>query len=85
MLVAMTAAFALFHGHAHGTEMAANLSAASYGLGFVLSTALLHVFGVLLATRVLAADSHPRLTRWGGSAIAAVGAVSLGLLTVPML
>lgn len=85
MLVALTAGFALFHGHAHGTEMAADLSAASYGLGFVLATALLHAFGVLLATRLLLTDQQPRLARWGGAAIAAVGAVSLGsLLVVPM-
>jgi len=86
MLVALAAGFALFHGHAHGTEMGVDLSAASYGLGFVLSTALLHAFGVLLATRVWVAGSQqPTMVRWGGSAIAAVGVVSLGLLlVVPM-
>jgi len=80
MLVALTAGFALFHGHAHGTEMGADLSAASYGAGFVLATALLHGFGVLLATRLLLPVSQPTLIKWSGGAIAAVGVTSLGLL-----
>jgi urease accessory protein len=85
MLIVMTAGFALFHGHAHGTEMGADLSVASYGVGFVLATTVLHAFGVLLATRMLMADQQPTLVRWGGGAIAAVGAVSLGsLLILPM-
>jgi len=82
MLVALTAGFALFHGHAHGTEMGVNLSAALYAVGFVLSTALLHTFGVLLATKMFAAGRQRTLVRWGGSAIAAVGVGSLGVLLV---
>ena len=85
VLVGLTAGFALFHGHAHGAEMGADLSAALYGMGFVLATAVLHVFGVLLATRRVQSGRQPTLVRWGGSAIAAVGAVSLGgLLFVPL-
>ena len=85
MLVALTAGFALFHGHAHGMEMGVDLSATSYGLGFVLSTALLHAFGVLLATRAWVAGQQRTMARWGGSAIAAVGVGSVGvLLVVPM-
>lgn len=80
MLVAMTAGFALFHGHAHGTEMGADLSAASYGLGFILATAVLHALGVLLTTRMLLPVSQPTLLKWSGSAIAAVGVASLGLV-----
>ncbi len=53
MLVAMTAGFALFHGHAHGAEMGADLSVASYGVGFAVATALLHVLGVLLTSSLL--------------------------------
>jgi urease accessory protein len=81
-LIAMTAGFALFHGHAHGTEMGADLSAALYGLGFVLATAMLHAFGVLLTTRMLLPVSKPVFIRWSGSAIAAVGVASLGLILV---
>lgn len=82
VLIAMTAGFALFHGHAHGTEMGADLSAALYGVGFVLATTVLHAFGVLLAARTVQAGQQPTLARWGGGAIAAVGAVSLGLVLV---
>lgn len=38
----------LFHGHAHGTELA-GASALGYGLGFVLATALLHAAGLFIA------------------------------------
>ena len=78
MLIALTAGFALFHGHAHGTEMGADLSAMSYAMGFLLVTALLHVVGVLLTTRTLLPLPQATLLKWSGSAIAAVGIVSLG-------
>src|SRR3546814_2182465 len=44
--MAVAAAFALFHGHAHGSELPAGLSAAGYAAGFVLATAMLHAAGV---------------------------------------
>lgn len=85
LLVAITAGFALFHGHAHGMEMGADHSATLYGVGFVLATTLLHAFGVVLGTRVMLAGQQRTLVRWGGSAIAAVGVGSVGvLLVVPM-
>ena len=37
--------FAIFHGHAHGTEMPLDASGGAYGAGFVLATALLHIAG----------------------------------------
>ena len=44
----LVGAFALFHGHAHGTEMPIDTSAAAYAAGFVLATALLHAGGIAL-------------------------------------
>jgi urease accessory protein len=79
-LVALAAGFALFHGHAHGTEMGADLSAVPYALGFLLATALLHAVGVLLTTKTLLPLPQATLLKWSGSAIAAVGVVSLGVL-----
>ncbi len=38
--------FAVFHGHAHGAELAAGLSAAGYVVGFALSTAAIHGAGI---------------------------------------
>jgi urease accessory protein len=38
--------FAVFHGHAHGTEMTAGQSAILYSIGFVIATGLLHAAGI---------------------------------------
>lgn len=43
---AMVGLFALWHGHAHGTEMPALASGIEYALGFMLATAVLHVIGM---------------------------------------
>jgi len=40
--------FAVFHGHAHGTEMPVDAAGASYAAGFMLATALLHLGGIAL-------------------------------------
>ena len=41
-------AFAMFHGFAHGAEMPTQASSAAYAIGFVLSTAALHLAGIAL-------------------------------------
>jgi urease accessory protein len=64
--------FALLHGHAHGSELPGMMSGLAYGLGFVLSTGLLHLCGIgigLTAQKV----AGPRLVRCAGSATAAIG------------
>ena len=75
---ALVAAFAVFHGHAHGAEMAAGADAAGYAAGFVAATALLHGIGIALSPRAV-----PRLplmaTRAAGSAMALAG---IGLLVL---
>lgn len=45
---AMVALFAVFHGHAHGTELPGAASPLAYGAGFVTSTGLLHLSGIAL-------------------------------------
>lgn len=42
----MVGLFALWHGHAHGTEMPEMASGIDYALGFLLATALLHAAGI---------------------------------------
>ena len=42
----IVAAFAVFHGHAHGTELPKAANALSYSVGFVVSTGLLHLAGI---------------------------------------
>lgn len=40
--------FAIFHGHAHGTELPAGQSGLLYSMGFVVGTGILHGLGILL-------------------------------------
>jgi urease accessory protein len=42
----IVAVFAVFHGHAHGTELPTGESALLYSMGFVLGTGTLHVAGI---------------------------------------
>jgi len=42
----MIGAFAVFHGHAHGTEVAETVTGAEYMAGFATATASLHVLGL---------------------------------------
>jgi urease accessory protein len=43
---AVVAVFAIFHGHAHGTEMPLAASPIAYAAGFVVATGLLHLAGI---------------------------------------
>jgi len=70
-------AFAIFHGHAHGTELPEAANPLTYSVGFVLATGLLHLGGIAFGL----------LVRWpagklavqaGGGAIALAG---VGFLT----
>jgi len=70
-------AFAIFHGHAHGTELPEAASPLAYSIGFEISTGLLHLAGI----------GFGHFTRWpqgilavraGGGVIALVG---VGFLT----
>jgi urease accessory protein len=70
---AIVAMFALFHGHAHGTELPAATSALAYGAGFVMATLALHAIG--LGIGILA--RRPLVMRTAGGAIAAIGLVLL--------
>ncbi len=44
--VVIVGVFAIFHGHAHGTEMPEASSATTFAIGFVLATGLLHLAGI---------------------------------------
>ncbi len=70
--IAIVGLFAVFHGHAHGVEMPESVSGIAYGLGFIFSTALLHLCGIsfsLLMRRVV----MPQLIRAAGVFIALFG------------
>ena len=40
--------FAIFHGHAHGTELPPGQSGVTYSIGFVISTGCLHATGIAI-------------------------------------
>ena len=63
--------FALFHGHAHGGELG-TATALSFGLGFVMATALLHALGLGLG--MLVGGRNQIVTRILGAATALGGA-----------
>jgi urease accessory protein len=46
--VVIVAFFAVFHGHAHGTELQQGQNAMLYSLGFVIATGLLHAAGIAI-------------------------------------
>lgn len=46
--IAIVAFFAVFHGHAHGTELAPGQNAMLYSIGFVVSTGCLHGIGIAI-------------------------------------
>jgi len=69
----LAAAFALLHGYAHGAEMPAGTSGASYAAGFVLATALLHAGGICLGLSAKMVGS-PNLIRIAGLLVASAGA-----------
>lgn len=73
--MAMAGFFAFFHGHAHGGELG-DAGALPFALGFILSTALLHVVGIGMGLGLgrSAGDPATRLvTRLAGGATALAG------------
>jgi urease accessory protein len=45
---ALVGFFAIFHGHAHGTELPAGANGLLYSVGFVLGTGCLHAVGIVI-------------------------------------
>ena len=72
----LVGAFAVFHGHAHGTELPANANALAYSAGFVVATGLLHLAGIALSL-LRRWPSGEWIVRAGGVAISVVGIVFL--------
>ena len=52
--------FAIFHGHAHGTELPNSANPLIYSIGFVTGTGLLHLAGIVIG----------ELTRWSWGKVA---------------
>ena len=73
--MAMVGVFAVFHGHAHGAEMPETASGLSYGIGFTLATAFLHVCGIGVGLGIgrVGEAYGGRILRVAGSAMAVAG------------
>lgn len=65
--VVVVACFAIFHGHAHGTELEQGQNAMLYSLGFVIATGLLHGVGITIGL----------IHRWGVGRVILRGAGGL--------
>ena len=74
LAVALVAAFAIFHGYAHGTELPEAASPLAYGIGFVVATGLLHLAGILFGLVNERPNYGPVLVRAGGGLVALAGA-----------
>jgi len=70
--VAVVAFFAVFHGHAHGTELEAGQSAMLYSLGFVVATGLLHGAGIVIGL-IQRWEIGRHALRGAGALVAAAG------------
>lgn len=68
----MVGLFALCHGHAHGAEMPESASAMTYAFGFLLTTASLHIMGMMFGLGVQR-SAHKRVVHWAGASIALCG------------
>lgn len=70
--------FAVFHGHAHGTEMPATAAGLDYALGFMAATAALHVAGIgatLSVAKLVGRFGRPASQLAGG--VFALGGIGL--------
>ena len=72
----LVGAFAIFHGHAHGSELPTAANPFAYAVGFVVGTGLLHLAGI--AFGFLSRVPHGRhVVRAAGGVIAMIGGAFL--------
>ncbi len=84
LAVLIVSVFAIFHGHAHGTDLPHAATPFAYGLGFVTATGLLHLAGILIGLLNGVKGAGPAIVRGSGGVIAVLGGyffvTSLGVL-----
>src|SRR5258708_10673125 len=74
--VGLVGVFAIFHGHAHGTEMPLDATAGTYASGLVLATALLHAPGIALGFAI-GPIAHGRAAYQLGRSLLALAGVAI--------
>jgi urease accessory protein len=72
----LVGAFAIFHGHAHGTELPEAAHAVAFSVGFVFATGMLHLGGIGLGL-LIRWPAGRWAVRAGGGAISLAGLVFL--------
>jgi urease accessory protein len=76
--MALVALFAVFHGHAHGSEGAGIAAFLPYAGGFVIATALLHMGGIGLGLGLdRLGASAARTARWVGGGAGALAGIAV--------
>jgi urease accessory protein len=76
---AIVGGFAVFHGHAHGTELPGGVGVSGYALGFLMGTGLLHLAGIGLAGLMRGAIGARALQGTGAGIAMLGGAAFIGL------
>ena len=69
---ALVGFFAIFHGHAHGTELPEGANGLLYSIGFVVATGLLHLAGIGIGT-IHRWPAGRTALRWTGALVALAG------------
>jgi urease accessory protein len=72
--VVLVGFFAIFHGHAHGTELPPGANGLAYSIGFVVATGCLHAVGIAIGI-VHRWPAGRVLLRGAGAAVAVAGVV----------
>ncbi|MEJ2502238.1 MAG: HupE/UreJ family protein [Gemmatimonadota bacterium] len=68
--------FAIFHGHAHGTELPEGASGVTYSVGFVVATGMLHAAGITIGL-IHRWPAGQKALRVAGAAVAISGVAFL--------
>ena len=74
--VLLVAFFAIFHGHAHGTELPTGQSGLTYSIGFVIATGCLHGVGIAIGL-IHKWPAGKRALRAAGAIVALAGVAFL--------
>jgi len=74
--VLLVAFFAIFHGHAHGTELPKGQSGLTYSIGFVIATGCLHGVGIAIGL-IHKWPAGKRALRAAGAIVALAGVAFL--------
>ena len=76
-ITALIAFFGALHGYAHGAEIPRSVSPALYTLGFVISTSVLHIFGMIVGEVATMQSWLSKGLRLTGAAVMASGVAFL--------